>query len=387
MGSMTKVSFISEDKMESHASNGGKKAVRETLQDKQMKRYFRSLKRKARKETQNIKSLTDAILPDVQQTSKSVGKLKENLATEKAKNNSSSANTSKNHVAPTNQMVDTNHQWVQEMNKINRQKSKETFKECKAKDTDKKEESIQLSSTSTEFSPILYWREPIPEVDILDLELPPTSSSNPKVINSSKNFLDQNVWIDKHKFNDAESAYYEKKSKANPNSKQSEMHPIDSSPKTISKSQDMPPSHEIKSKFKTSKKGMKENGRAQNVPEVYPQHVGNMNDEKTLEEYIEMFKEENQEFKENLKILSDVVHQLQLRVDYLEKDPSENLRKFSAETDEGVDLNENPKCIYPTDVLTKRKNHMSSPVTPWTEDWEDLSNSQDLISILKHHKK
>ena len=38
---MTKVSFISEDKMESHASNGGKKAVRETLQDKQMKRYFR----------------------------------------------------------------------------------------------------------------------------------------------------------------------------------------------------------------------------------------------------------------------------------------------------------------------------------------------------------
>jgi len=406
---MTKVSFISEDKMESHASNGGKKAVRETLQDKQMKRYFRSLKRKARKETQNIKSLTDAILPDVQQTSKSVGKLKENLA----KNNSSSVNTSKNHVAPTNQMVDTNHQWVQEMNKINRQKSKETFKECKAKDTDKKEESIQLTSTSTEFSPILYWREPIPEVDILDLELPPTSSSNPKVINSSKNFLDQNVWIDKHKFNDAESAYYEKKSKANPNSKQSEMHPIDSSPKTISKSQDMPPSHEIKSKFKTSKKGMKENGRAQNVPEVYPQHVGNMNDEKTLEEYIEMFKEENQEFKENLKILSDVVHQLQLRVDYLEKDPSENLRKFSAETDEGVDLNENPKCIYPTDVLTnvmdsdntsssslnsgsefeefvsvkERKNHMSSPVTPWTEDWEDLSNSQDLISILKHHKK
>ena len=101
------------------------------------------------------------------------------------------------------------------------------------------------------------------------------------------------------------------------------MHPIDSSPKTISKSQDMPPSREIKSKFKTSKKGMKENGRAQNVPEVYPQHVGNMNDEKTLEEYIEMFREENQEFKENLKILSDVVHQLQLRVDYLEKDPSE----------------------------------------------------------------
>ena len=38
---MTKVSFVSEDKMESHVSNGGKKAGRETLQDKQMKRYFR----------------------------------------------------------------------------------------------------------------------------------------------------------------------------------------------------------------------------------------------------------------------------------------------------------------------------------------------------------
>ena len=32
----------------------------------------------------------------------------------------------------------------------------------------------------------------------------------------------------------------------------------------------------------------------------------------------------------------------------------QNLRKFSAETDEGVDLNENPKCIYPTDVLTSK---------------------------------
>jgi len=38
MGRMTKVSFVSEDKMESHASNGGKKAANE---DKQMKRYFR----------------------------------------------------------------------------------------------------------------------------------------------------------------------------------------------------------------------------------------------------------------------------------------------------------------------------------------------------------
>ena len=91
----------------------------------------------------------------------------------------------------TNQKVDTNHQWVQEMNKINKQKSKETIKEGKVKDTEKKEDSKPLSSTSTEFSPILYWREPIPEVDILDLELPPTSNANQATSNKS-NFLGKN---------------------------------------------------------------------------------------------------------------------------------------------------------------------------------------------------
>jgi len=367
--------------------------------------FGRSLKRKARKD-QSIKTLTNGILTESPQTSKVVTKPKESPATERTKHETSSVNSQKNHVNATNQKVDTNHQWVQEMNKINKQKSKETIKEGKVKDTEKKEDSKPLSSTSTEFSPILYWREPIPEVDILDLELPPTSNANQATSNKS-NFLDQNVWMNKHKFDDAESAYHEKKSKQNQNLNQSEPNAIDSSPKTNSMVQDVTPS--CKPKTKTSKKE-KKNKKAQKVE---PTKAENKNEEKTLEEYIEMFKEENQEFKQNLKMLTDVVHQLQLRVDYLEKEPSKNLRKLSAETDEGVDLNENPKCISPSDELTnvmdsdntsssslnsgsefeefvsvkERKNHMSSPVTPWNEDWEDLSNSQDLISILKQQKK
>ena len=122
--------------------------------------------------------------------------------------------------------------------------------------------------------------------------------------------------MNKHKFDDAESAYHEKKSKQNQNLNQSEPNTIDSSPKTNSMVQDVTPS--CKPKTKTSKKE-KKNKKAQKVE---PTKAENKNEEKTLEEYIEMFKEENQEFKQNLKMLTDVVHQLQLRVDYLEKEPS-----------------------------------------------------------------
>ena len=123
--------------------------------------------------------------------------------------------------------------------------------------------------------------------------------------------------MNKHKFDDAESAYYEKKSKQYQNLKQSEPNEIESSPKTTSKVQDATLS--CKPETKTSRKEKK---NQKTLPAVEPTKAENKNNEKTLEEYIKMFKEENQEFKQDLKILSEVVHQLQLRVDYLEKEPS-----------------------------------------------------------------
>ena len=68
-----------------------------------------------------------------------------------------------------------NTQWVDEMNKRNRRKSEET-------ENEKKEKKHGDASASTpEFSPIVYWREPIPEVEIVDFDsLPPTPVPEPK---------------------------------------------------------------------------------------------------------------------------------------------------------------------------------------------------------------
>merc|ERR1711879_1130499 len=88
------------------------------------------------------------------------------------------------------------------------------------------------TSSSTEFSPILYWREPIPDVEILSLETPTigagsTSSSLKSSDEELKRCLsiDKTIWLDKYKCDDAEAKYQakmaqeEKGSKINKNKK------------------------------------------------------------------------------------------------------------------------------------------------------------------------
>ena len=41
--------------------------------------------------------------------------------------------------------------------------------------------------------------------------------------------------------------------------------------------------------------------------------------------------------------------------------------------------------IYQGTTVLAKKSRGDSPV--WIEDWEDLSNSQDLVSILKHQNQ
>ena len=71
-----------------------------------------------------------------------------------------------------------NTQWVEEMNKRNRRKSQET--------DDEKKEKKHADASTPEFSPIVYWREPIPEVEIVDFDsLPPTPIPEPQKATST----------------------------------------------------------------------------------------------------------------------------------------------------------------------------------------------------------
>jgi len=133
--------------------------------------------------------------------------------------------------------------------------------------------------------------------------------------------------------------------------------------------------------------------------------------DKTLEDVLEDFRCDNDRFRTQIIGLSQIIENLQIRIGHLESTPpSEESRKLS-ESDEGVDMTElahNKGQINDTNTvisdescseininsslnsgsefeefppIKSRKTRDDSPV--WAEDWEDLSSSQDLITILK----
>ena len=199
-------------------------------------------------------------------------------------------------------------QWVQEMNKKNKKKTLESIKVDEAK-------AVELNPTSPEFSPALYWREPIPEVEILDFDQPKPSCSEPKlkkpkaneisralqqgiliqntnkfVEKSNTYFVDSSVWLDKYKYEDAESKYFSKS-------------PSKSSEKNALKKTDK----EKKSVTRKETENAKKNSK----------------DDRSLEDHIADFKSDNQEFRKNLLLLTGIVSKLQERVSNLEQKPCE----------------------------------------------------------------
>ena len=95
-------------------------------------------------------------------------------------------------------------QWVQDMNKVNANKSREAVI---------MEEKIE-PTPPTEFSELNYWREPIAEVNLVELDPMPSQvvKKDEKENSLRKNLsLDNSVWLDKHKFEEAEKKYFEKK--------------------------------------------------------------------------------------------------------------------------------------------------------------------------------
>jgi len=381
---MTKVSSISESSNSSNERErleAKKKSSRESLEDKQMKRYFRSLKRKARKEGQTFNVPSNDVT-EVQGTKK---KIKTKSTVSQSKIQSSESHSKKN--SNDSSDVDSK-QWVQEMNKKNKKKTLESIKVDEAK-------AVELNPTSPEFSPALYWREPIPEVEILDFDQPKPSCSEPKLKKPKTNEIsralqqDSSVWLDKYKYEDAESKYFSKS-------------PSKSSEKNALKKTDK----EKKSVTRKETENAKKNSK----------------DDRTLEDHIADFKSDNQEFRKNLLLLTGIVSKLQERVSNLEQKPceSQSQRRLSGQTDdEGVDLSDIPKCplsklpsssddlnasLSPghsyghssaTGSLNSgsefeeflpikgKQNQRNSPDAAWTETWDDLTTCQDLISVLK----
>ena len=192
--------------------------------------------------------------------------------------------------------------WVEKMNQLNTERSRE--------DQTKNEHFKEDSVDSSEFSPIVYWKEPLPEVLPLDIEEEPakvsvdsTPSSCPtpgnltassSTLRSSQQSralsccLVSSVWVDRYKYQDAEVKYYQLKSQEQ------------KSKPTMEAREVRPPPHSDQS-FQTSTK-------------LDPEEE----DDRAFEDYLERLATDNLEIRKTVSGLTDCVMQLQQRIKTLE---------------------------------------------------------------------
>ena len=206
--------------------------------------------------------------------------------------------------------------WVEKMNKLNTQRSREEREE-----PDNNEGTRQESEETTEFSPIVYWKEPLPEVlpldldeqkkselDTTDLSLcqttaivtvtntpSSTTSSLYRTAGQSKEIassLVRSVWLDKYKFEEAEVKYF---------SQQEDRQRRTEAERKVTAE----PTTEVKI-----------DKLSEQIPIRSEEHEED--DELTYEDHLEIIKSDNLEMRESLRTLTDVVFKLQERVKHLE---------------------------------------------------------------------
>ena len=192
--------------------------------------------------------------------------------------------------------------WVEKMNQLNTERSRE--------DQTKTEHFKEDSVDSPEFSPIVYWKEPFPEVLPLDIEAEPAKVSGdsaaascptPGKLTASSSTLRSSqqsralgcclvssVWLDRYKYEEAELKYYRLQSKgekSKPTMEETKVRPP-------------PPSDQFP---QTSTKLEQEE------------------DDGTFEDYLERFATDNSAIRNTLMSLTDCVRQLQERIKNLEQ--------------------------------------------------------------------
>ena len=298
--------------------------------------FFRSLKRKARKENQSqvrthrtpesVVAFAEALeseKTEVKNQNKTEIKTEKGSQAVKSKDESGQETKKKaskpNESSKKEKDTSRTSEWVEEMNKINDQKSQEKKKEKKKQKQpapSTSHENETLASSSPEFSPIVYWREPIPDVEILSLD----SSNNAEILDITKSpkspddelrrclSLDnKTVWFDKSKCEDAEAKFQAKKAQE--------------AKKSFTKEK-----KEDRTKSKPENTNEKQEKLQENtIREGYePNDYG----DKTLEDVLEDFRCDNERFRTQIIGLTQIVENLQIRIGHLESTPTEEVNEI-----------------------------------------------------------
>ena len=198
--------------------------------------------------------------------------------------------------------------WVEKMNQLNTERSRE--------DKTKTEQCQDDSADSPEFSPIVYWKEPFPEVLPLEIEEKPgkvpadsapsscpapgnltASSSAPRSSQESRalsSCLVSSVWVDRYKYEDAEAKFYQQKNQEE-------------------KSEPTKPP-------KPAKPAMEEKVRPPSPSKPSSPNLEQEEDDRTFEDHLEKVARDNLEIRKTIRGLTDCVMQLQERIKNLEQE-------------------------------------------------------------------
>ena len=201
--------------------------------------------------------------------------------------------------------------WVEKMNQLNTERSRE--------DKTQTEQCQDDSADSPEFSPIVYWKEPFPEVLPLEIEEKPgkvpadsapsscpapgnltASSSTPRSSQESRalsSCLVSSVWLDRYKYEDAEAKFYQQKN-------QEEKSEPTKPPKPA----------------KPAKPAMEEKVRPPLPSKPSSPKLEQEEDDRTFEDHLEKVARDNLEIRKTIRGLTDCVMQLQERIKNLEQE-------------------------------------------------------------------
>merc|ERR1711892_1302260 len=305
--------------------------------------------------------------------------------------------------------------------------------------SNKEEEDIEQPKNEQEFSPIVYWRDPLPDLAPLEVEhirhqdvkylhdnvpdvvqnwtsyvysstnenenkngnsksknkkeksksgeLKETSIENNDLKKVGKHSLGfENVWLDKTKYDDAEVKHYQRLA--------TQLNKAVKREKGSNKSSN-------RSKMIGTKKARDAEMITDQKTEVNQKSMKEKTDNLSPEEHLQILELENTEFSQSLSQLSTIVRSLEERVTHLEG------RSLSSSlTDEGVDMTEESRCTFFDDCIcadnislndgsefeeftaaTAVDNSETGKDNLWQDDWDDLSGCDLAAELGRNSRK
>merc|ERR1719369_248155 len=307
-----------------------------------------------------------------------------------------------------------------------------------------------IKEQTIEFSQLVYWRDPFPEITPLKQEtstdetkpdlpievkikdisienlvsntsLPSKVETLPKVEEANKKddaFIKislDSVWLEKYKYDDAETKYYQKLAKQD--EYEVKLNVVTKPQNNVKHTSELSNTYRNENEHNNTKEFSEELKEVKTITAIEVPGEKKNNTEGTnikpeenssLEDRLKILEEENAEFKQSLLHLSSCVKKLEERVRNLE-DGSLS----SSMTDEGVDMTGEPRCPFFEDCLCNSDSDETKPNgdnislndgsefeefvatttidncetcrdTLWKDDWED-STGRDLAAELREN--